>query len=127
MTGRQAKLAVLGVFLAGVVTGAAGARLVQLRTEAAILKSPDPLQQIVLYKMTRDLDLTPEQRSQVHEALRAARRDVMEASRDVVPRFLEIWDATVLRIGGSLDAEQRARFEEVARSRRKVLEGGQKR
>jgi hypothetical protein len=121
MTGGQAKLVVAGVFLAGLVTGIAAMRLAELRTEALLLRSPDPLQQVVLSKMNRDLRLSPSQRLEVHAALREARLQVFEATRDAFPRFLAIYDQATGRITASLDERQRARFSPIAEKRRKIL------
>lgn len=121
MTGGQAKLAVAAVFLAGVVTGVSATRLVQLRAEAAILRSPDPLPQVILWKMGRDLSLTPAQREEARAALADARKQVFEATPEILPRFLEIYDGAVGRISRSLDPRQRARFEQVAGKKREML------
>lgn len=121
MTTWRARIAVIAVFVAGFVSGAAVLNLYRLRVENQIAHSQDVMIQVALYRMERDLDLTPEQKEQVRQALLGARAEVLGKTREFIPAFRDIFERTQSRIREILTPEQREKFDRIVSERRAFM------
>lgn len=121
MTTWRARLAVLGVFLAGCICGAFIVNLYRLSVENRIAHSRDLIIEVAVYKMGQDLDLDEAQQESVRTILRGARSEVFELTKDLQPRFQEIFERTQGRIRDTLTAEQREKFDKVVAERRELI------
>jgi hypothetical protein len=65
----------------------------------------------VIRRLTRELDLRPEQRQQVETILRETGDQFTRLREEIRPRFLEIRNSTRDRIRTLLDADQQTRFQ----------------
>lgn len=102
----------LVAFLLGVAVGGLGMALYRART--GWWESPQGVarfQASLVRRLTRDLDLRPEQRQQVEAILREAGEQFARLREEIRPRYREIRTQTRERIRGLLDPDQRARFE----------------
>jgi Spy/CpxP family protein refolding chaperone len=108
-------LLLLLVFLLGAASGALGLGLYQARTGWwSARRDSARLQQVLLRRLTRELDLRPDQRQQVEALLRESREEFRRLRVEIRPRFRDIRERTRDRIRGILDPEQQARFEALA-------------
>ena len=114
-------LATLVIFIAGLVTGAIGVQ--------RLLKpsGPQPRSEIVHPWMLRDgfrvelerrLQLTPEQSERIERITREGQERVREISSLVTPEIQAELKAVREEIRETLTPEQRAKFEEMLRTRR---------
>ena len=105
--------AVFGLFLAGVISGLLGAHLFY----AQRLQEPEgPLWFMghpPLRYLAEDLELTPEQWSQVEETLRESRKRGEEIRREIRPQLHQLMDETHQRLVGLLTPEQQEKFENL--------------
>ncbi|MCC6129329.1 MAG: hypothetical protein IT186_05325 [Acidobacteria bacterium] len=127
MSSLKTWVAVLLIFLLGAVSGAATYHVVRTRIETRLFESKDVVIEIILFRMTRDLDLSAQQRAQVRAALLAGRRDLVMLEKDLVPVVEHIFDRTAGRISAVLTPEQRARFAPVVEKRRQMMQDAVKR
>lgn len=104
-------LLLLLAFLLGTATGALGFAL--YRSHAGWWGPPQDatrFREVVIRRLTRELDLRPEQQQQVEAILREAGDQFTRLREEMRPRFLEIRNRTRERIQTVLDADQQARF-----------------
>ena len=105
-------LLLLVAFLLGATSGALGFAL--FRSHQGWWGSPRDaarFQEMVIRRLTRELDLRPEQRQQVQTILREAGDQFTRLREEMRPRFIEIRDRTRDRIRALLDADQQGRFQ----------------
>lgn len=105
-------LLLLVAFLLGTASGALGIAL--FRSHAGWWGSPRDaarFQEMVIRRLTRELDLRPEQRQQVQTIMREAGDQFTRLREEMRPRFIEIRDRTRDRIRALLDADQQSRFQ----------------
>lgn len=105
-------LLLLVAFLLGTACGALGFAL--FRSHAGWWGAPRDaarFQEMVIKRLTRDLDLRPEQRQQVQTILREAGDQFTRLREEMRPRFIDIRDRTRDRIRVLLDADQQSRFQ----------------
>ena len=108
-------LLLLLAFLLGTATGALGLGVYQTRT--GWWRAPREsarYQQFLLRRLTRELDLTSDQRQQVETILRDAGQEFSRLREEFGPRVREIRARSRDRIRAILDPGQQARFEKVA-------------
>lgn len=79
--------------------------------------------EFVLRRLTRDLDLRPEQRQQVEVILREAGQEFSHLRDEFGPRVREIRTRSRDRIQAVLDPAQQAKFETLAREWERRHEG----
>ncbi|HYL79412.1 MAG TPA: hypothetical protein VEU07_01285, partial [Candidatus Acidoferrum sp.] len=99
-------------FLLGTACGALGFAL--LRPHAGWWGTPRDaarFQEMVIRRLTRELDLRPEQRQQVQTILHEAGDQFTRLREEMRPRFIDIRDRTRDRIRVLLDADQQSRFQ----------------
>ena len=102
-------------FLLGAAAGATGFGLYLART--GWWGGPPRqgrFQEFMLGRLTRELDLKPEQRQQVETILRETGEEFGRLRQEIRPRFREILARSQERIRGVLDAGQQAKFETLA-------------
>ncbi len=107
-------LLLLLAFLLGVAAGALGFGLFQVRMGWRPPRDPARFQQFLLKRLTRELDLRPDQRQQVEAILREAGQEFARLREEIGPRVREIRARSRDRIRALLDPEQQARFETLA-------------
>jgi hypothetical protein len=121
MTAGRARLAIAGVFLLGFVAGAATLLVVRARIERRLLDAPDPLARIVVYKLNRELRLTPDQRLDIYRVMTDSRVEALAVSADLLPRLLAVFDRSQARIREVLTPAQQQKFDRLVAERRRLL------
>jgi Spy/CpxP family protein refolding chaperone len=102
-------------FLLGAGTGALGFGVYQSRTGWwGPRRDPARFQQFQVRRLTRELDLRPEQRQQVEAILRETGQEFAKLRGEMAPRIREIRGRGRERIRAVLDPEQQAKFETLA-------------
>lgn len=102
-------------FLLGTATGALGFGLFQSRTGWwRTPRDPARFQQFLLRRLTRELNLRPDQHQQVEAILRDTGQEFARLRAEMAPRFREIRTGSRDRIRAVLDPEQQAKFESLA-------------
>jgi hypothetical protein len=109
-------LLLLLAFALGTTTGALGFGLYQARTGwwGGARRDPARFQQLMLKRLTRELDLRAEQQQKVEAILRESGEEFARLREDIRPRFREIRERSRGRIRALLDAGQQAKFETLA-------------
>ena len=105
-------LLLLLAFLLGTAAGALGFGLLQARTGwGHPPRDPARFQQSLLKRLTRELDLRPEQQQQVEDALRETSQEFARLREEINPRVREIRVRSQEKIRAILTPEQQAKFE----------------
>lgn len=105
-------LLLLLAFLLGTAAGALGFGLLQARTGWwHPPRDPARFQQFLLKRLTRELDLRPEQQQQVENVLRETSQEFARLREDIGPRVREIRVRSREKIRAILTPEQQAKFE----------------
>lgn len=105
-------LLLLLAFLLGVAAGASGFAVYRSRVGWwGSSRGADRAQEHVLRRLTRELDLRPDQRQQVEAILREAGDQFGRLREEMRPRYREIRERTRDRIRALLDADQQPRFQ----------------
>jgi hypothetical protein len=121
MSPARARLVIVGVFLLGVLAGAAALLVARARVERRLLDSPDPLARVVVYKLNRELRLSPEQRREVYRVMTDSRLEVLAATAEVLPHLLDIYDRSQAQIRATLTPAQQEKFDRLVAERRRLL------
>ena len=116
MTARmKGGLLLLVAFLLGASVGALGFGLYQVRTGRwHAPRDQARLQQFLLKRLTRELDLQPDQQQQVEKVLRETGVEFARLREEFGPRMREIRDRSRERIRAALDPGQQAKFETLS-------------
>ena len=104
-------LLLLLAFLLGAATGALGFGLYQAR--AGWWRPPrDParFQQVLLKRLTRELDLRPDQQQQVEAILREAGQEFARLREEIGPRVRDVRGRSREKIRAILGPDQQAKF-----------------
>ncbi|HEV8268560.1 MAG TPA: hypothetical protein VGR00_10015, partial [Thermoanaerobaculia bacterium] len=120
MNALGARLAVIGVFLAGFVSGAATLHFVRARFEYMVFHSPDPVARLIAHQLDRELKLTPAQKEVVVATIHDSRDELLRLRVDLMPKVIETFEKAQGRIASSLDEKQRERFEKIVSERRRL-------
>jgi hypothetical protein len=108
-------LLLLLAFVLGAGTGALGFSLYQARSGWwGARRDAGRFQQIMLKRLTRELDLRADQQQQVETILRESGEEFARLRQEIRPRFQEIRGRSRDRIRALLDPGQQARFETLA-------------
>ena len=108
-------LLLLLAFVLGATTGALGFGWYQARTGWwGPRRDAGRFQQIMLKRLTSELDLRADQQQQVEAILRESGEEFARLRGEIRPRFQAIRGRSQERIRGVLDPEQKARFETLA-------------
>ena len=107
MTAWAAKLAVLLVFAVGFVCGGAAVNFYRLRIERRIAASPEPVIELVVAGLDRELKLTAEQTEQVRQIMQQSRQEFLAAQLAVVRAERDAYVAAhrLLQAIGGLDPD----------------------
>jgi Spy/CpxP family protein refolding chaperone len=102
-------------FLLGAVTGGVALSLYQMHAGWWWHARADGarFQQYLLRRLTRELDLRPDQRDRVEAILRDSGVEFAQLREEIRPRFREIRTRTRERIRAVLDANQQQKFERL--------------
>jgi hypothetical protein len=117
-----ARLAVIGVFLAGFASGAATLHFVRARMEYTVFHSPDPVARLIAHQLDRELKLTPAQKEVVISTVHDARNELLRLRADLMPKVIETFEKAQGRIATTLDERQRERFEKIVVERRRLFQ-----
>jgi hypothetical protein len=111
---RQGTLFLLLAFVLGAGAGAAG--FGYYHTRFGWVRPPEEgrFQQHVVNRLTRELELRPEQRQQVEGVLKEAGQEFGRLRDEMSPRFRELRARVRDRIQAVLDSGQRGKFESLA-------------
>ena len=105
-------LLLLLAFVLGAAAGATGFGLYLVRTGWwGGPPRPERFQQFMLGRLTRELDLKPEQRQQVEAIMRETGEEFGRLRQEIGPRFREILARSRQRIRTVLDSGQQAKFD----------------
>lgn len=105
-------LLLLVAFLLGTATGALGFGLYQARAGWwHPPRDPARLQQFLVRRLTRELDLRPDQQQQVEAILRETGQEFARLREEIGPRVLDIRGRSREKIRAILSPEQQAKFE----------------
>ncbi len=114
MTSRtKGTLLLLVAFVLGAVAGVLGYGVFRPRSEWHTPEGRARFQESILSRMTKDLELRPDQQQAIGSILRESGDQFAKLREEMQPRFREIRTRTSDRIRGVLDAQQRAKFEEM--------------
>jgi uncharacterized protein YneF (UPF0154 family) len=112
---------ILGVVLVFVLGAGAGAlvthRIYQKRLQTFLRGGPAATEMIVR-RMSLELDLRPEQRRQLAEIVRDTQRQLREARQRPDPQFRQIFQAMEQRIRAILTPEQQTKFDTLMAERK---------
>ena len=98
-------------FLLGVAAGGLGFGVYKARFGHR--PGPEQFQAMVLHRLSRELDLQPEQQERVRTILRESGQDFARLRDEMRPKFQEIRAKTGDQIRGTLNASQQAKFDEL--------------
>ena len=121
MTRWGARLSVLLVFVVGAICGAVSLQLYRLRIESRIFHAPDPMAQLIVYKLDRELKLTEAQKLEVREAVHGSRDEILSLQTDLMPRVAGVVERWSGRVRACLTPEQRAKFDRIVDERRRLM------
>jgi Spy/CpxP family protein refolding chaperone len=108
-------LLLLLAFVLGAGTGALGFGLFQARTGWwGPRRDAERFQQLVLKRLSNELDLRADQQQQVEAVLRESGEEFARLRGEFRPRFQEIRERSRDRIRAILDPGQQAKFETLA-------------
>ena len=114
---RKAQLIIIATFVIGIIVGAAGQYLVahQSLSKSNVTNSSSSSTKETLDDLTRSINLTKEQRTQVEQFLMDSRQQSQELRNQMRPQYNAIRDATRKRISSILSSEQQSLFEKWTR------------
>lgn len=109
------------VFLAGVVVGVVGTRIVVRRVVAQAMNHPEAVQYRIEHNLAFRLRLDRNQRGQLHDILSNARDQLRDLRQQYRPKAVLVVSNANSRIAAILTPEQQARFEEWKRENHPFL------
>jgi Spy/CpxP family protein refolding chaperone len=117
-------LLLLLAFLLGTAAGGLGLNLYQAWTGwGHPPRDSERSRQFVLKRLTRELDLRPEQQQQVEAILRETGQEFARLREEIGPRVREIREHSRERIRAILNPEQQTKFETLANQWERQAEG----
>jgi hypothetical protein len=121
----KAVCAVLMVFILGTVFGLAISLWIAPRTGIFTPLAQEAAAQRMNRRLARNLSLSPEQRNAMAGIIDDARRQLAEVRKEARPRARQIIENARERMRAQLNAEQQARFDEIMRRNRLLLDSVQ--
>ncbi len=110
----KASVFLILAFVLGVIVGGLGLGVYVAQAGGRLpFREPAKFQAHVLHRLSRDLDLRPDQRERVEAILRETGQEFAQLREEMRPRFQEIRERTRDRIRGVLDQQQQARFDKL--------------
>jgi hypothetical protein len=118
-------LALLLVFVAGMVVGVVGTRIVVRRVATALMTDPqlarDLAQRRILIQLTRRLNLLPEQRMRVRQILDEMQGQLKMVNQEAQPRRVQAITNAETQIDLVLTTEQKLEFRRLKEEHPAVL------
>ncbi|HEX3377528.1 MAG TPA: hypothetical protein VHS29_11750 [Candidatus Acidoferrales bacterium] len=112
---RKAYLIVFVLFILGIALGSVGTYLVTLRVQAARPAGQGERPPSHMAMFTRDLNLTPDQQTQVQAIMNETRAHYAELHQKLDPEYEQVRQQSRDHIRQVLTPEQRPKFEELLR------------
>ncbi len=112
---RKAILLVLVVFVLGIALGGVGIYVVTARVQAARAQATAHTPANTMAMFTRDLNLTPEQQTQIQAIISDTRAHYAELHDKFDPEYERVRHEGRQRIREVLTADQRPKFEDLLR------------
>jgi len=112
---RKAYLLVLVLFILGIALGSVGTYLVTLRVQAARPQANPGRNPGHMAMFTRDLNLNPDQQTQIQSILNDTRARYAELHEKLDPEYEQVRQQGRERIRQVLTPEQRPKFEDLLR------------
>ncbi|HET6143248.1 MAG TPA: hypothetical protein VFE02_07040 [Candidatus Acidoferrales bacterium] len=112
---RKAYLIVFVLFILGIALGSVGTYLVTMRVQAARPVGPGAGAPSHMAMFTRDLNLSPDQQTQVQAILNDTRAHYAELHQKLDPEYEQVRHESRERIRHILTPEQQPKFEELLR------------
>ncbi len=110
------------VFFAGIAVGVLGMRAVIRRPPVGVPGDPQKRVEFVRDRwekeMVADLNLTPEQQTNVHQIFLISGEQMRKLHNDFEPKMKEIFATAHTNIAAQLTPEQREKFEKFTKERR---------
>jgi Spy/CpxP family protein refolding chaperone len=106
-----AAIVVVVAFLAGIVIGVAGDRMWRFHHPRG--RAPHMMAALILHRLDRELNLTPQQHQAVKQILDIREQRVNALMANVRPQIRQQIDATNAEIEKLLTPEQRIKFEQM--------------
>ena len=116
------RLAVVGVFVAGLVCGGALMLVYKKRQDRALYRTSDTVAQVVARHLGTELDLSEGQEKEIVAAVNAARTELLMVLKEMFPELLGVAGRCVARIRDCLDDRQKAAFDRILVERRRNLQ-----
>jgi hypothetical protein len=111
----KASLFLIVAFLLGVAVGGLGLGVYVAQAGGRLpFHEPQRFQANVLRRLSRDLDLQPDQRERVQAILRDTGQEFAKLREEMRPRYQEIRTRSRDRIRGVLDQQQQVKFDQLA-------------
>jgi Spy/CpxP family protein refolding chaperone len=101
------------IFLAGMVVGVVGTRVVVRHFVRDAIMHPEKVQAVMERNLTRRLRLDDGQQSKLHQILSDAHGEMKALQREYQPRIFEVVSNADGQIAAILTPEQQAKFEQL--------------
>jgi Spy/CpxP family protein refolding chaperone len=101
------------VFLAGIVVGVVGARMVVRHLVREAILHPEKVQAVMEHNLTRRLRLDSGQQAKLHAILSDAHATMKDLRREYQPQLFEVVSNADGQIVAILTPEQQAKFEQL--------------
>ncbi len=116
------RLAVAGVFVAGLLCGGALMLVYKKRQDRELYRTSDTVAQVVVRHLGTELDLSEGQEKEIVAAVNNARTELLVVLKEMLPELLGVAGRCVARIRNCLDDRQKAAFDRILAERRRNLQ-----
>jgi len=113
----RARLAVLAVFVAGLVCGIVASHLMRYRIPRRPSENPAGVAGMIVRRLDRELHLTPAQRTVIQGAATRAREDANRLMQPLMPQMTAVFERLRNETRAALDPDQRRRFDRMLEQR----------
>lgn len=118
----RARLAVLAVFVAGLLCGAVTLHLTRLRVQRHIMDTPAGMAGIIVHRLDRELHLSATQRKQIESSALRAREEASKVMQPLMPQMAAVFERLRNETRAVLDEDQRRRFDRMVELHRPPFE-----
>jgi hypothetical protein len=116
-------LALVLVFLAGLVMGVVSTRVVTRRVIRGAIEHPDRVREYIERDLVRKLKLDLDQQAKVHATLVDSQQQLETLRSDFEPRFVTIMSNAQAHISEVLTPEQKVKFDKLREENRRIFPG----
>ena len=113
------------VFFAGIAVGVVGTRLVVRQMVRTAMERPDRIRLMMERRLDRRLNLTPDQRTRLHEILTGTQAQLRSLRQEIRPQLVAVIGRADRDILAILTPEQRERFERMKQENPLLWRAGQ--